>query len=158
MVLSLSFFEISPEMFFPLSVTLFARPKKLYVGDHSCIAPLSCGDQSITGRNVVFSRILWQSSSPISHQVTLLCSTAHPHARKLHWLDFTCAGCTHQQDIKRGRGCYTLASFQLGSIITGFPRGLRKLKNPPQHCPPACPPTPRAPLVMRTPPGVPRVS
>ena len=53
----------------------------------------------------------------------------------------TCAGCTHQQDIKRGRGCYTLDSFQLGSIITGFPRGLRNLKNPPSTAsPPSRPP------------------
>jgi len=40
--------------FVRFAVTLLARPKKLYVGDHSCFASPSCGDQSITGgRKVV---------------------------------------------------------------------------------------------------------
>ena len=29
-----------------------------------------------------------------------------------------------------------LTSFQIGSIITGFPSGLRRVKHPPQHRPP----------------------
>ena len=44
-----------------------------------------------------------------------------------------------------------LASFQLGSIITGFPRGLRRVKHPPQHRPPHCILAPRPPLAMRKP-------
>ena len=39
------------------AVTLLAQPKKLDVGDHSCIAPFSCGDQSVVGGNVVLRRI-----------------------------------------------------------------------------------------------------
>jgi len=30
-----------------------------------------------------------------------------PQAKKLQRFACTCAGCTHQQDIKRGRDCYT---------------------------------------------------
>jgi len=57
----------------------------------------------------------------------------------LHCPPFTCAGCHHPRAVKRGRGCYTLVSFQLGSIITGFPHRLRRVKNPPYHRPPPAP-------------------
>ena len=70
----------------------------------------------------------------------------------LHCPPFTCAGCHHQQDVKRGRDCYTLASFHLGSIITSFQRGLRRVKHPPQYRPPHCKPAPLSPLLTRTPP------
>jgi len=86
--------------------------KRQQADTHSCIAPLYCGDQSITGRKLVVNRIFWQFSSPISHQVTLPCSTAPPHVKKLQQLAFTCAGCTHQQDIKRGRDCYTIDNIK----------------------------------------------
>jgi len=57
------------------------------------------------------------------------------YARKLQRLAFTCAGCHHQQDVKWGRSCYTIASSQLGSIITSFPSGLRRVKHPPSIAP-----------------------
>ena len=45
--------------FLRFAVTLLARPKKLDVGDHSCIAPFSFGGQSIIGRKEFFRRIIW---------------------------------------------------------------------------------------------------
>ena len=124
------------------AVTLLARPNKLDVGDHSCFASHSCDEQVIVGRKVVLIGFFGQSLSPISHQVTLpCCPQTHLHTKKLHQLAFACAGCHHQQDVKWG-GCYTLDSFQLGSIITGFPRWLIKIKNPPEQCPRAATPHP----------------
>jgi len=69
------------------------------------------------------------STMPLSSQKTV---TAGFYMRRVH---------PHQQDVERGTDCYTLASFQLGLIITGFPRGLRNLKNPPSTAsPPSRPP------------------
>jgi len=65
------------------AVTLLALLKKRDVGNHVCFASPSCDEQVIIGRKVVLIGFFWHSSSPISHQVTLPCSTAHPQARKL---------------------------------------------------------------------------
>ena len=83
-----------------------------------------------------FNRRFGQSSSPISHQFHLAVlppPTLTPE-NCIGWV-FTCAGCNHQQDVKWGRSCYTLASSQLGSIITSFPSGLRRVKHPPSIAP-----------------------
>ena len=125
-------------VFCAFAVTLLSRPKKLDVGDHSCIAPLSCDDQSFAGRKVVligFFDNLHRRDFSSRHPP--LAPPRPPQAKKLQRLAFTCASLPPPpRDVKRGRSCYTLASFQLCSIIiTGFPRGLRRVKNPPQHCP-----------------------
>jgi len=70
-------------VFCAFAVTLLARPKKRHVGDHVCFASPSCDEQVIVGRKVDLIVFFWKSSLPISHQVTLLCPTTPPQARKL---------------------------------------------------------------------------
>ena len=109
-------------VFCAFAVTLLARPEKLDVDDHSCFASPSCDDQSFAGRKVVLigffdnlHRRFLITSPTVLHHAPLKpknCNGWLLHAPHSH----------HPRDVKRGRGCYTLASFQLGSIITGFPR------------------------------------
>jgi len=120
-------------VFCAFAVTLLARPKKLDVDDHSCFASPSCDDQSFAGRNLVFRRILWQSSSPISHQVTC----APPPTLTPKKCTCTCAGCTHQQDIKRGRDCYTPGFLPDWLDHHRFPTRAQKGQIPPHRYPPA---------------------
>ena len=145
----MKFWEIFTDFFFLFRrVDLPAPPKKRRVDTHSCIALLSCGDQSDVGRNVVFSRILWRSSSPISHHITRRAPTPTLTPENCNgWLVHAPGAPTNK--ISSGDEIATpLASFQLGLIITGFPRGL---KNPPQHRPPLQPCSP-IPLATRTTP------
>jgi len=127
-------------VFCAFAVTLLARPKKRHVGDHVCFASPFCDEQVIVGRKVDLIVFFGKSSLPISHQVTLPCSIAHPHAR------ITCAGCHYQRDVKRGRRrCYTPDFLPDWLDHHHFPTFLRKGKNPPQHLSPAATLLPESP-------------
>ena len=143
----MSFLEISPEMFFALLPLPCLRGLKSVMSVTTADLHRLPAVTNLLQVGKWFYRIFLKSSSPISLQVTLPCFITHPQAKKLQRLAFTCAGGrTHQQDIKWGRDCYTLASFQLGSIITGFPRGLKRVKHPPSTAsPPSCKSAPRPP-------------
>ena len=69
------------------------------VAASSSPSPQNCRDDSVSER---------------PHEKVFLTpsSTAPPRAKKLQQLAFTCAGCTHQQDIKRGRDCYTIDNIK----------------------------------------------
>ena len=139
------FGNIPPKCFLRFAVTLPALPKKRHVDTHSCIAPLSCGDQFITGRKVVLIGFFGDL-----HRQLLFTSPLKPKNCN-GWFVYA-PGITTNEMSSGDEIATPLASFQLGLIITGFPRGLRRVENPPQHCPPRCTPAPRAPLVMRKPP------
>jgi len=135
-------------VFCAFAVTLFARPKKLDVDDHSCFASPSYGEQVIVGRTVVLigffgnphRRFLIKSSCP--------CSTAHSQAKKLLRLVFTCAGCTHQQDIKRGRDCYTPGFLPAWLDHHRFLTRAQKGQTSSTVSSPSCKPAPRPPLMI----------
>jgi len=124
------------------AVTLLARPKKLDVGDHGCFASPSCDEQVIVGRKVVLigffgnlhRRFLIQSPC---RAPPLTLKPKNCNGRLVHAPGFT------TNEMPSGDEFATpMASFQIGSIITSFPRGPpKRVKNPPQQGPPP----PRAP-------------
>ena len=119
-------------VFCAFAVTLLARPEKLDVDDHGCFVSPSCDDQSFAGRKVVLigffdnlhCRFLITSPTVLHHAPLKPknCNSWLLHAPHSH----------HPRDVKRGRICYS------------FPSGLRRVKHPPQHRPPAAhlPPEP----------------
>ena len=124
------------EYFCAFAVTLLARPKKLDVGDHGCFASPSCGDQSITGRKVVLIGFFGNLHRRFLIKSPCRAPPPTPQARKLQRLAFTCAGCTHQQDIKRGRD-------------HRFPTRAQKGKKYSTASPPSCTPAPRSHLPVQ---------
>jgi len=118
-------------VFCAFAVTLLARPKKLDVGDHSCFASPSCGDQSITGRKVVL--IGFGGNLHRRFLIKSPCRAPPPTLKPKNcdgWL-LHAPGFTTNEMSRGDEVDTTLTSFQIGSIITGFPNGLRKGKNPP---------------------------
>jgi len=138
--------NIPPKCFLRFTVTLLARPKKLDSGDHGCFASPSCDEQVIVGRKVVLIGFFWQSSSPIFINKSL-CRAPLPTLMPKNCISWacTCAGCTHQQDIKRDfpkhsrrtptyahtsvfNGGYDVTSVPLSS--PSYPRSTSRCKSP----------------------------
>ena len=118
--------------------------KRQRADTHSCIAPLYCGDQSITGWKLVVIGFFGNFHRRFLIKSPCRAPPPTPQARKLQRLAFTCAGCTHQQDIKRGRD-------------HRFPTRAQKGKKYSTASPPSCTPAPRSHLPTRTHLGVLRV-
>ena len=92
-------------VFCAFAVTLLARPEKRHVGDHSCFASSSCDEQVVVDRKVVLIGFFGN----LHHRFLIKspCFLLHRPLSSQKTVAFTCAGCTHQQDIKRGPDCYT---------------------------------------------------
>ena len=125
----MSFLEISPEMFFAL------LPLPCLRGLKSLMSMTTAALHRLPAMTNLLHVGKWFYSDFFGnlHSRFLIkspCRAPPPplSPKKLKRLVCRCAGCHHQQDVNRGRGCYTLASFHLGSIITGFPRGLHSMR------------------------------
>jgi len=124
------------------AVTLLARPKKHGVGDISCFASPSCDEQVIVGRKAVLIGLFDNLHRRFLIQVTLPPTLKPENCKLVH----TPGALTNK--ISSGEEVATpLASFQIGSIITGFPSALKRVKHPPQHRPQLQPCSPTSPHV-----------
>jgi len=112
-------------------------PKKHDFGNHSCFALPSCDEQVIVRRKVVLIDFFGNL-----HRRFLIkspCCAPPPTLKPDNcdgWL-FHAPGATTLKVSSGDEIATPLASAQLGTIITCFPRGLRNLQNPPQHLSPA---------------------
>jgi len=126
-----------PKCFFSFAVTLFARPKKLDAGDHGCFASPSYDEQVIVGRKVVLIGFFGNLRRRFLIKSPCRAPLAHPHAKKLHQLLLHAPGAPTNKISSGDEISIPLASFQIGSIITVFPRGLKRVKHPSRHRRPA---------------------